>query len=252
MPVELVDVELASTLVALGFQGDRTRYVEARSRALPRYHAEPEFRALCFAVARGLGVELLEVTQGGDVVLAADAGTPFTPGVEILLPSFVQADERRRQLAVLALLGVVAEVCPTEDSVTDVDEAIEVHASAVRQLLITRAEAIAREPVVELVGRQQELRRAFEVVREVQPSAPTKSGRESVLGLEGTVTSVLRHLAEHGLLREVRDGERVLYRPTDRFAPHVRYLIAHEAIDDVIEGLRQARADRPAPTAKES
>jgi len=243
VPAELADVELAASLVALGFQGDRTRYAEAKAQAIARHQTDPAFRALCLAVARGFGLSLLEVTLDGQVVLVAEKGTPFTPGVDTLLPSFVQSDERRRQLAVLALLAVIAEVCPTEDSLVSLDEAIEIHAGEVTALLLSRAEAVSREPPPDASGRDQEVRRAFEVVREVQPTAPTKkTGRESALGLEGTVGSVLRHLAEHGLLREVKDGDRTAYRPTGLFTPHVRHLLDNEAIDDVIDGLRAARA----------
>lgn len=254
MGAELTDVELAASLVALGFPGDRTHFAEARVQALARHAAEPAFRALCAAVARGLGLTLLEVTPDGLVVLVAEKCTPFTPDVDTLLPSFVQGDERRRQLAVLALLAIVAEVFPTEDSLSSTDDATLILASEVRALLLSRAEAVSREPLPSGSGRELDVRRAFEVVRDVQPSAPSKkTGRESVLGLEGTVGAVLRHLAEHGLLREIRDardsetgaenteGARVAYRPTERFAPHVRHLLANDAIDDVLDGLRAAR-----------
>lgn len=239
------DARLAATLVALGFPGDRARYADARPVVLERWRTDATFRRLAVAFAQGLGVTLVEVTPTGDVVLVAEDGTPFTPLVSTLLPGNVAADERRRQLAVLALLGVVAEVFPTEDALASVDETREVLPAEVVQLLLSRAEAVAREPApVDAAGRPGELRRAFEVAREVQPSTPTKSGREGALGFEGIVTHVLRTLEEHGLMRETRSGERVSFRPTATFAPHVRHLLDREALDDALDGLRDARATR--------
>lgn len=236
------DARLAATLVALGFPGEKQRYTDARAAALERWRTDAAFRRLATAVAEGLGVRIVEVTPAGDVVLVAEEDTPFTPLASTLLPGHVASDERRRQLAVLALLAVVAEVFPTEDALAGADEAREVLPAEVVQLLLLRAETVAREaPPQDATGRVAELRRAFEVVREVQPSVPTAQGREGALGLGGIVTHVLRTLADHGLMREVRTGERVAFRPTAAFAPHVRHLVEREALDDALDGLREAR-----------
>lgn len=239
------DARLAATLVALGFPGERRRFADAKPAALERWRTDPAFRRLADAVAQGLGLKLIDVTSGGDVVLAAEDDTPFAPLAATLLPGNVGSDERRRQLAVLALLAVVAEVFPTEDALAGADEAREVLPAEVVQLLLSRAEAVSREPaLLDASGRPAELRRAFEVVREVQPSVPTQRGREGALGLEGIVTHVLRTLDEYGLVREVRTGERVAFRPTAAFAAHARHLCDREALDDALDGLRDARAAR--------
>lgn len=239
------DARLAATLVALGFPGEKRRYADARPAALERWRTDPAFRRLATAVAQGLGLTLLDVTLAGDVVLVAEDDTPFAPLAATLLPGNIASDERRRQLAVLALLAVVAEVFPTEDALADADEAREILPAEVVQLLLSRAEAVSREPAPQDgSGRPAELRRAFEVVREVQPSVPTARGREGALGLEGIVTHVLRTLDEHGLVREVRTGDRVAFRPTAAFAPHARHLVDREALDDALDGLRDARAAR--------
>jgi hypothetical protein len=237
------DVALAATLVALGFPGDHTRYSDARVPALDRWRADPPFRQLAQAVARGLGVELLEVTPAGQVVVVAHDGTPFTPVVETLLPGNVSNDERRRQVAVLALLAAIAEVFPTADSLAEVDASRAVSPAEVVALLLARAESVSREP--EPAGEEAALRRAFQVARELQPSAPTKRGqREGAHGLEGIVTSVLRDLAEKGLFREERAGERPVFRPTAALAPHVRHLLDHQTLDAALDGLRAARGAR--------
>lgn len=244
------DARQAATLVALGFAGEKGRYREARPAALDRWRADAGFRRLAGAIAQGMGLALIDVTPEGEVVLVAAEETPFTPSVETLLPGNVASDEGRRQLAVLALLGVVAEVFPTEDALAGADEAQEVTPSGIVQLLLSRAEAASREPIETsasagaseaAAAREEDLRRAFEVVRSVQPSVTTKSGREGALGLEGTVTHVLRKLAEHGLLREV-PGDRPGFRPTAALAPHVRHLLDREALDGALVGLREARA----------
>lgn len=233
------DARQAATLIALGFPGERGRYREARSPALDRWREDAGFRRLAGAIAQGMGLSLIEVTPDGEVVLVAEDDTPFTPLVDTLLPGNVAADESRRQLAVLALLGIVAEVFPTEDALAGADEAQELFPAEIVQLLLSRAEAASREPVEG--PRQEDLRRAFEVVRSVQPSVSTKTGREGALGLEGTVTHVLRKLAEHGLVREV-PGERLAFKPTASFAPHVRHLLDRESLDSALEGLRTVRA----------
>lgn len=237
------DARLAATLVALGFPGEKQRYTDARAAALERWRTDAGFRRLATAVADGLGVRLVDVTSDGDVVLVAEDDTPFAPLASTLLPGHVSSDERRRQLAALALLAVVAEVFPTEDALAGADEAREVLPAEVVQLLLSRAENVSREaPPQDATGRPAELRRAFEVVREVQPSVPTAKGREGALGLEGIVRHVLRTLAEHNLVREVRSGERVAFRPTAAFAAHARHLLEREALEDALDGLREARA----------
>jgi hypothetical protein len=245
MPFEIEDARLAARVVALGFPGERDHYSDDRAVALERFANDPEFRRLAQAIGRGLGVVLVDVTAAGDVVLAAEDRTPFAPGPETLLPESTRNDGRRRQLAVLALLAVIAEVFPTEDSLAEVDEAREVLPSEVVQLLVSRAEAAARGPLAATAapsGRADELRRAFSLVGEVQRSVPTPTGKESQSSLEGIVLSVLRDLSEKGLLRRAEVEGRTAFRPARVFAAHVRYLLEREALDDVLEGLRDARA----------
>ena len=246
MPLDEQDARKAARLVALGFPGDRALYAEERPELLERWRGSPEFRRLAEAIARGLGLVLIEVTTDGDVVLAAEPGTPFTPTQETLLPSSTERDARRRQLAVAALLAVVAEVFPTEDALAEVDPSREVRPADVVQLLVSRAEAVAREPEPVADGpgsaRALELQRAFAVVRQVQPSVPTETGREGSAGLQGIVTSVLRDLAVKGLLREAAGDSGPVFRPAAAFAAHVRYLLDREFLDDAIQGLRAARA----------
>lgn len=252
MPFELDDVELASRLVALGFPGDHAHFSDARSQALARWRADDAFRRLAAAVARGLGVALYDVTADGDVILTAEDGTPFTPRVEDLLPDNVRNDARRRQLAVLALIAAIAEVFPTEEALAGGDPAREFTAEDVVDLLVTRAAAVATEPAagpVDATEAERSLARAFALVREVQSSVPTATGREAATSLAGIVGSVLGALAEMRLLRAVDQGiGRRAYRPTSALLPHVRFLLERGSVRGILETLRGAR---PATSAVE-
>src|SRR5438132_12154205 len=103
---QLEDARLAARLVALGFPGDRDHFADDRAAAIERYTKDPDFQRLAQAIGRGFGVIVIDVTPAGDVVLAAEDQTPFTPSPDTLLPASTANDRRRRQLAVLALLAV--------------------------------------------------------------------------------------------------------------------------------------------------
>lgn len=246
MPVEESDVYLAARLVALGFPGDHALFADERAAALERWHSgDPGFQRACAAVARGLGVHLYQVTAEGSVVLLAEPGTPFTPRVDDLLPANVRNDRRRRQLAVLALVAVVAELYPTEEALAAGDADRDVHAEDVVNLLTTRADEVALEPRPALTADAPDSARdvavAFALVRELQVSAPTAGGAEMRATLTGIVESVLTSLVEMKLLRASDAGSgRKSWRPTSTLLPHVRHLLERGSVDDLLTAMRGA------------
>ncbi len=242
MPLELQDVELAARFVALGFPGDHAHFSDERPLALSRYRADEAFRRLAAAVARGLGLALYDVTEHGDVILTAEDGTPFTPRVEDLLPDNVKNDARRRQLAVLALIATIAELFPTEEALAGDDPGRELSVEDVVDILITRAAAVAGErasPSPETPEAERSIARAFALVREVQASVPTATGREAAASLAGIVGSVLGALAEMRLIRPIDPGSgRKVFRATTALRPHVRYLLERSSVRGLLDLMR--------------
>lgn len=215
-------------LIAAGLEPARRpthdpEYAELIRRALD----EPAFGQALSAVATGLGLEVLDVSEYG-VVLGARPGSPF---------GLVVADYKkdltseRRLVHGLVHVGLAAYLYPRAE---DLESDAEVKRVSVREL-----DDYLREQCRALAGSDRgedapaahpELERALAIYLRWPSTQTTASGRRSTRTTQGIITAALEHLAAHGLLRRAGKEGGGTYQALRRYRVQVRELATQKAL----------------------
>ena len=234
-------VTSASRLLAFGWRPKLTPTRDEDYRTLLRqYKADPAMQEALFAVAAGLGVTVLEVSDRAGVVLGGDDDSVFA--VRMTEYARRTGSEHRaadRVLHGLAHLGAAATAFPRPADLAD--------DTYVGRVSVERVDAFIREAARRLeeqakaAGEQTDpptarpmLEAAWRAYSRRNATGDTKDGRRLAASTQGMVAKALAYLAEQGFLTRQSDDEGGTYRTNPRYQVQVRELAETAAFDELL------------------
>lgn len=234
-------VTSASRLLAFGWRPKVTpARVEDYRALLQRYKSDPEMQEALFAVAAGLGVTVLEVSDRVGVVLGGDDDSVFA----VRMTDYARrtGSEQRaadRVLHGLVHLGAAATAFPRPADLAD--------DTYVGRISVERVDALLREAARRLeeqakaAGEQTDppafqpmLEAAWRAYSRRNATGDTKDGRRLAASTQGMVAKALSYLVEQGFLTKQSDDEGGTYRTTPRYQVQVRELAETAAYEELL------------------
>lgn len=226
----------AGLLVAFALEPKRR---PARSddyrRLLERFERERDFRQLVEEFCKGLRLAVLDCGRDG-LVLGCHADSVFATR----LSEFRKGGGFEDRVAYgLVYLAIAAWCFPRPEDLEEESRSLprvlpaEVAAELVRWC--EHAEAAGSGDA----SADPEQREARRVILQRATVRETDSGRLGYESVQGMAEYALARLAEHAMVEEVRDGDEVQYRATERFRAQVREMAGHELLEKV-RALREA------------
>jgi hypothetical protein len=206
---------------------------------LRRYRDEPAFARLADAVATGLGLVVLEVSNRAGMALAAGEDSAFA----VRMGDYSRratADSADRFLHGLAHLAVAAMAFPRPADLADdaYIGRISVNGvdSFVRQAcrrLAERAEEAGenQDPATEAPG----LEAAWRVYARRSATGATKDARRLAGSTTGIIGKAVAFLADSGFLQRTGDDAGGTYRTTARYQLQVRDMAGNAAMSELLE-----------------
>ena len=233
-------VTSASRLLAFGWRPRLTPTRDDDYRMLLRqYQADPAMQEALFAVAAGLGVTVLEVSERAGVVLGGNEDSVFA--VRMTEYARRTGSEQRaadRVLHGMVHLGAAAMAFPRPADLAD--------DTYVGRVSVERVDAFIREAARRLEEKAKAadeetdppayrpmLEAAWRAYSRRNATGNTKDGRRLAASTQGMVAKALAYLAEQGFLTKQSDEEGGTYRTTPRYQVQVRELAetaAHEEL----------------------
>lgn len=203
-----------------------------------RYRVDPLLRALTDAVAKGLGLIVLDSSDQG-LVLGAQDGSPFAMKLSDYRANMSLEE---RVCHGLIQLAIAAWCFPTAADLDDPDGAVKkVSASQVTAYLVRLAEALdARATDDDVPGATPELEQAWQAVLSRARTKATADGRRAPKTLVAMVAYALERLEKGGLVRRVGDDDGGVWKTLSRYRVQVRELAAHRAFALVLDAGRAA------------
>lgn len=231
----------ASRLLAFGWRPKLTPTRDEDYRALlQQYKADSAMQEDLFAVAAGLGVTVLEVSDRAGVVLGADDDSVFA--VRMTEYARRTGSEHRsadRVLHGLVHLGAAATAFPRPADLAD--------DTYVGRVSVERVDAFIREAARRLEERartageqtdppvsQPMLEAAWRAYSRRSATGDTKDGRRLAASTQGMVAKALTYLADQGFLTRRSDDEGGTYRTTPRYQVQVRDLAGAAAFKELL------------------
>lgn len=234
------DAADAARLVSYGLQ---PRLQPARDAAyaalLRRYQEDPAFARVADAVATGLGLVVLEVSQRAGMVVAAGEDSVFA----VRLSDYARraaADPADRFLHGLAHLAVAALAFPRPADLAD--------DGYVGRITVNGVEAFVRQACRRLAERAAErgenpdpvsgepgLEAAWRVFARRSTTGATKDARRLAGSTTGIVAKAVTFLADAGFLQRTGDESGGTYRTTPRYQLQVRELAASAAMAELLD-----------------
>lgn len=190
---------------------------------LAAYRAYPAFSEQVHAIAEGLELLVLDVSERGLVVVPATKESKFALR---MLDFRTALNSSQKAALVLAHVAVAATFFPTAQSLED-DAIFPPPASVAdfRDLLLALAKRL-KEVGNDEVELPQSLELGWELICSLPVSRPGDS-RANVATVVGFLSTALKEMVNGGLVRPVRgsdDDSAVTYTPTNRFRVQLREL----------------------------
>ena len=221
------DTRLAARLVYKGLSPRLHPQHDQEYRALIRkWLAEPAFREQAQAVAEGLELELLDVSENGLVLAPRDAESRFAMGLSEYRKSLVR-DGHKLERGTIAVLqaGIAAAFFPTAAKLDDPDESVEtVRLADIREVVLNLCHRIADLQPGDALAMPAVLRGAWDQLLAL-PVHQHDAKRASLSSLDGALRLVLGQLREQGLVQYEEGSDGGFYFPSRRY----RLLLARHA-----------------------
>jgi hypothetical protein len=222
------DTSHAAQLVAYGLRPKLRPLEDADYLELVRrYRQQDSFARAVQAVANGMGLDVLDVTEAAGAVLGAREDSPFAIRLEDYYRRAKETQTRRRVLHGLAQLAVAACCFPRPDDLEDPEHAPRVAVNEVdeylRDLCRRLDERFAAEGL-DPPADQPEMERAWRMYARQPEAAATGDRRAHEGATRQVITKAFDALIEQGQMRKVSDDYGGTYRPTPAYRIHVREL----------------------------
>lgn len=221
--------EDASALIHFGLRPKlRASQKPEYAKLLRRYRTESSLRAHVDAVAGGLGLWVLGLTEQG-VVLGARDDSPFALRMHHYRRTRNMSVEERMCHGLIQL--VIAAWCfPTGQALEINDEVLGARVSVNRlvEYLVKLCEEFKNRATVDPELGSPELEEAWRGVLSRAAARATPDNRNVSGTLVGMTKHALKHLEEGGLLRHVEDSDGGTWQPLPAYRIHVRELAVHD------------------------
>lgn len=218
----------AARLIGYGL---RPRLVPARDEdyreLVHRARTDDEFASAVYAVADGLDLSVLEVTDRGGVVLAAHEDSVFAVRMtEYARRTNGEGKAAERVLHALVHLGAATLAFPRPADLADETYLGRVTVEGVEAFVREAASRLAEQAAADGTGDVSADEPALEAVWRVYTrrsrTGSTGDGRKLSTSTTGIVSKALAFLADQGLLVRTSDERGGTYRTTPRYRAQVR------------------------------
>lgn len=222
------DTSQAAQLVSFGLR-PKLRPIEEPDylELVRRYRQQDSFSRTVQAVADGMGLDVLDVTEAAGVVLGARDGSPFAIRLEDYYRRAKETQTRRRVLHGLAQLAIAACCFSRPDDLEDPEHAPRVAVNEVDEYLRDLCRRLDERHAGEELdppSDQPQMERAWRMYARQPEAAATGDRRAHEGATRQVVTKAFDALIEQGLMRKVADDYGGTYRPTPAYRIHVREL----------------------------
>lgn len=222
------DTSQASQLVAFGLR-PKVRPIEEPDYLdlVRRYRQQDSFARAVRAVADGMGLDVLDVTEAAGAVLGAREGSAFATRMEDYYRRAREGNSRLRVLHGLAQLAIAATSFPRPDDLEDPEHAPRVAVNEVDEYLRALCRRLDEQCAHEELDPPAEnpgLERSWRMYARQPEAAATEDRRAWSGATRQVVTKAFDALIEQGLMRKVSDALGGTYQPTPAYRIHVREL----------------------------
>jgi hypothetical protein len=219
------DTTHASQLVAFGLRPkirplDEPEYLDL----VRRYRQEDEFARAVRAVADGMGIDVLDVTESAGAVLGAREGSAFATRLEDYYRRAKESNARLRVLHGLAQLAIAATSFPRPDDLEDPEHAPRVAVNEVDEYLrdlCRRLDEQHKDQELDPPADEPGLERAWRMYARQPEAAATGDNRAYSGATRQVIARAFSALVEQGLMRKVSDALGGTYQPTPAYRIHV-------------------------------
>lgn len=235
MQIEPEQIRDAARLIALALEPERRPTSDADyGRLIRLWQDEPQFEQVVRAVATGLGLRIIDVSDFG-ATIGAHPDSPFGLTVADYRQNLTSEE---RLIHGLVQVGLAAYLYPRTE---DLESEAEIRTASVLEL-----ETYLRETCEQLSAQHRdldapadapELDRAWRAYLRWPSTRETSDARRAAKTTTGVIAHALARLAELGLLRRVGDAKGGIYQALRRYRVQVRELALHDAL----AALRAAR-----------
>lgn len=222
------DTSQAAQLVGFGLR-PKLRPIEDPEylELVRRYRQQDSFARAVQAVADGMGLDILDVTEAAGAVLGAREGSPFAIRLEDYYRRAKETQTRRRVLHGLAQLAIAACCFPRPDDLEDPEHAPRVAVNEVDEYLrdlCRRLDERYSGQELDPPADQPEMERAWRMYARQPEAAATGDRRAHEGATRQVITKAFDALIEQGHMRKVSDDYGGTYRPTPAYRIHVHEL----------------------------
>jgi len=229
---ELKHVMDAGRLIAFGLSPHQRPSLDADYALLIRRALdEPSFAQTARAIAAGLGLVLLDLSEYG-VVLGVSTREPSPFGL-IVSDYRKGLSTEQRLLHGLVQVGIAAYLYPKPADLESDDEVRTVTVNALDDYLRELCDDLGQgcsDGGDDALADRPELERALHIFRRWPSTKATSSGRRSTRTTQGIISSALERLVAGGLLRRTGSGSKATYKALRRYRVQVRELASHRAL----------------------
>jgi hypothetical protein len=222
------DTSQAAQLVAFGLR-PKLRPIEDPEYLdlVRRYRQQDSFARSVRAVADGMGLDVLDVTESAGAVLGAREGSAFATRMEDYYRRAREGNARLRVLHGLAQLAIAAACYPRPDDLEDQERAPRVAVNEVDEYLrdlCRRLDELHAGQELDPPAEQPGLERSWRMYARQPEAAATEDRRAWSGATRQVITKAFDALIEQGLMRKVSDALGGTYQPTPAYRIHVREL----------------------------
>lgn len=219
------DTTQAAQLVAFGLR-QKLRPIEEPDylELVRRFRQQDSFARAVRAVADGMELDVLDVTEAAGIVLGARDGSPFSLRLEDYYKRAKENQVRRRVLHGLAQLAIAASCFPRPDDLEDPEHAPRVAVNEVDEYvrdLCRRLDEKHAGESLDAPADEPELERAWRMYARQPEAVATGDMRAHEGATRQVITKAFDALIEHGLMRRVNDELGGTYQPTPAYRIHV-------------------------------
>ena len=190
--------------------------------------SNPNFQDITNALARGLGLRVLNASIQSGLVLGTTTGSPFQVRREDYHSRMSASD---RIVQGLVHLGIAAWCFPRAEDLREGDDVLPARITVedVVEYLHTVCEELKAREERNIAVPSAELRLAWQHVLALGKYSDSADGRGSFATLAGKIRFALNFLTDHGFLKQEGSDEHPSWLARPSFRIHVRELAGHEA-----------------------
>lgn len=228
MQIDPERIRDAARLIAFALEPERRPTSDAEyGRLIRLWQDDPEFEQLVRAVASGLGLRIIDVSDFG-ATIGAHPDSPFGLTVADYRQNLTSEE---RLIHGLVQVALAAYLYPRAE---DLESEAEIRTASVLEL-----EGYLRETCEQLAAQYRdsdapaeapELERAWRAYLRWPSTRETSDARRAAKTTTGIISHALGRLAELGLLRRVGDENGGTFQALRRYRVQVRELALHDAL----------------------